>query len=183
MKISKTKFNQLLKEELAILNEGEWDVSKRTALPRVVSQILNALREAQDIIDGGHLDEEEPASADTIEKIKKIFDHPMIDKLKELAGLDFDVTITDHEKERKGHDEQQISDIVDQAAEFSADPEKIKQALQLGIKGLRLGIRQGRELGAYITDNSSVEFGISDENFINLGLKHLIPLIKKGSEA
>tara|TARA_R110000824_G_scaffold153926_8_gene325754 strand:+ start:3746 stop:4162 length:417 start_codon:yes stop_codon:yes gene_type:complete len=87
MKITKLKLKQLLKEELDTLEETDWDVSKRTAMPRVISQILSALREAQNIIDGGHLDEEEPVSDTTIEKIKEVFDHPMLDKLKELAGI------------------------------------------------------------------------------------------------
>ena len=85
MKLTRLRLRQIIKEEL---NENsEWDVSKRTALPRVIAQISSALREAQDIIEGGHLDEEEPVSDTTIEKIKEIFDHPMLDKLKELAGI------------------------------------------------------------------------------------------------
>tara|TARA_R110000824_G_scaffold31331_2_gene102089 strand:- start:762 stop:1334 length:573 start_codon:yes stop_codon:yes gene_type:complete len=186
VKISKTKFNQLLKEELAALNEGEWDVSKRTAFPRVVSQILSALREAQDIVDGGHLDEKEPTSADTIEKIKEIFDHPMLDKLKELAGIDVNVRITDHEEERAGYDDQRINDIVDETVALSANPDKIRQALELGIKGLRQGIEPGRKLGVYITDawwgSYASQFDLNDENIINDALKQIIPLIKKGSE-
>ena len=83
MKLTRLRLRQIIKEEL---NENsEWDVSKRTALPRVVSQILSALREAQDIIEGGHLDEGEPASSSTIENIQKILDHPALEALEEMA--------------------------------------------------------------------------------------------------
>ena len=83
MKLTRLRLRQIIKEEL---NENsEWDVSKRTALPRVVSQILSALIEAQDIIEGGHLDEEEPASPSTIENIQKILDHPALKALEEMV--------------------------------------------------------------------------------------------------
>jgi len=88
MKLTKSKLKQIIKEEIATLNEGDWDVSKRTAFPRVISQILSALREAREIIEGGHLDEDVPVSDITIESIKEVFNHPMLDKLKELAGIE-----------------------------------------------------------------------------------------------
>ena len=69
MKLTNSKLKQLIRE---IAEESEWDVSKRTSFPRVVAQILSALREAQDILEGGHLDEEEPVSSSTIENIQKI---------------------------------------------------------------------------------------------------------------
>ena len=88
MKLTKSKLKQIIKAEIATLSEGDWDVSKRTAFPRVISQILSALRETQEIIEGGHLDEDVPISDITIESIKEVFNHPMLDKLKELAGIE-----------------------------------------------------------------------------------------------
>ena len=82
MKLTNSKLKQLIRE---IAEESEWDVSKRTAFPRVVAQILSALREAQDILEGGHLDEEEPVSPSTIENIQKILDHPALAALEEMA--------------------------------------------------------------------------------------------------
>ena len=82
MKLTNSKLKQLIRE---IAEESEWDVSKRTAFPRVVAQILSALREAQDILEGSHLDEEEPVSPSTIENIQKILDHPALAALEEMA--------------------------------------------------------------------------------------------------
>jgi len=82
MKLTNSKLKQLIRE---IAEESEWDVSKRTSFPRVVAQILSALREAQDILEGGHLDEEEPVSPSTIENIQKILDHPALAALEEMA--------------------------------------------------------------------------------------------------
>lgn len=94
MKLTKLKLKQLIEEELVILKEGgnagHWDVSKRTEFPRHVSQILSALRNIQNIVKEGHLDEEEPISPIGIEEIKKIFDHPGLATLKELAGIEDD---------------------------------------------------------------------------------------------
>tara|TARA_R110000824_G_scaffold67377_2_gene174447 strand:+ start:4573 stop:4899 length:327 start_codon:yes stop_codon:yes gene_type:complete len=77
------------------LNETGWDVSKRTAFPRVLSQILSALREAQGIIDGGHLDSEQPVSESDIERIKEIFNHPVVSELKKLGGVIDEITMED----------------------------------------------------------------------------------------
>jgi len=82
MKLTNSKLKQLIRETA---EESEWDVSKRTSFPRVVAQILSALREAQDILEGGHLDEEEPVSSSTIENIQKILDHPALAAMEEMA--------------------------------------------------------------------------------------------------
>jgi len=82
MKLTNSKLKQLIKE---IAEESEWDVSKRTSFPRVVAQILSALREAQDILEGGHLDEEAPVSSSTIENIQKILDHPALAAMEEMV--------------------------------------------------------------------------------------------------
>jgi len=86
MNLTKKDLKQLVKEAMGE-EKKEWDVSKRTALPRVLSQILSALREAQDIIDGGHLDEERPVSPTDIENIKNIFEHPALKTLKKLGNI------------------------------------------------------------------------------------------------
>ena len=82
LKLTNLKLKQLIRE---IAEESEWDVSKRTSFPRVVAQILSALREAQDILEGGHLDEEEPVSPSTIENIRKILDHPALAAMEEMV--------------------------------------------------------------------------------------------------
>jgi hypothetical protein len=87
MKLSKYDLKKLIQEEVSTLKETEWDVSKRTAFPRVLSQILSALRELQDIVDGGHLDPKQPASDSDIEMIKDIFEHPAIQTLKKLGDV------------------------------------------------------------------------------------------------
>jgi len=87
VKLTNSKLKQLIRE---VAEEGEWDVSKRTAFPRVVAQILSALREAQDILEGGHLDEEEPVSSSTIENIQKILDHPALAAMEEMAPSEED---------------------------------------------------------------------------------------------
>jgi hypothetical protein len=96
MKLTKTKLKQLIKEELqAVLKENEWDVSKRTAFPRVISQILSALREVQGIVEGGHLEEAEPVNPRLAEEIKNIFTHPGLATLKKLGGVVDDITMED----------------------------------------------------------------------------------------
>jgi len=92
MDITRDILKQLVLEAMYAEGEKDWDVSKRTAFPRLLVQIQTALREIQDIVDGGHLDPSRPVSDSDMERIKNIFEHPAMASLKKLGNVHVPIT-------------------------------------------------------------------------------------------
>jgi len=83
------QLNEAAESLSPFLEKPGWEVRDHTEFRRRISDINTSLRRMQELYRGGHVRLEQfSEQPETLEKIKNIFAHPMLETLKELVPLE-----------------------------------------------------------------------------------------------